>query len=36
MEMFVLGLAIGCAGCALIATVLFRILGFSIVGKKKK
>ena len=36
MGMFVLGLAVGCAGCALIATVLFWVLGLSIVGKDGK
>ena len=35
MGMFVLGLVIGCAGCALIATLLFGVLGLSIVGKKE-
>ena len=36
MGMFVLGLAVGCAGCALVATVLFCVLGLSIVGKKSQ
>lgn len=34
MGMFVLGLVIGCAGCAVVALVLFGVLGFSIVGKR--
>lgn len=36
MGMFVLGLVVGCAGCALIATILFSALGLSIVGKKDR
>lgn len=36
MGMFVLGLVVGCAGCALIATILFSVLGLSIVGKKDR
>ena len=35
MGMFVLGLAVGCAVCALVATVLFSVLGLTIVGKRK-
>lgn len=36
MAMFILGLAVGCAGCALVAVVLFAVLGVSIVGRKGK
>lgn len=36
MGMFVLGLVVGCAGCALVATILFAVLGLSIVGKKNR
>ena len=35
MAYFILGLVVGCAGSALLASVLFAVLGLSIVGKKK-
>lgn len=36
MDLFVLGLVIGCAGCALIALILFWALGLTIVGRNKR
>ena len=36
MDLLILGLAIGCAGSTLVATVLFRVLGFTIAKKEDK
>ncbi len=36
MGMFILGLAVGCAVCALVAVTIFFALGLTIVGKKER